>query len=575
MKRILLLAFICCQCLLAVAQKNAPKWMDKAKKAVISITTFGKDGKQLATGSGFFITETGEAVSAYDLFKGAEKATVTDVDGKEFPVKSILGADNMYDVIKFQVEIPKKVATLSLAAEPVANGTIAYLLAYSPEKNVSFKSGAITEVSKLKDPYKYYKLAIPMEKKEENAPLLTEKGEVFALAQPDAGGKKDICYGLSAGYASCLAIASTDFINSSYRNIGIAKGWPKELDQASVALYLIAGTQDAKTHLATINDFIATFPDAADGYLSRSNHYAYRRADLASTPAEQIAYLNKALEDIKTAAKFSDKKGEALFNQAKLIYGVASADSTLTDPAWTVAAAMETLDKAIQEEDVPAYHQLKGDILFNQGQYPEAFDQYMIVDNSDIASASTYYLAAKAKERITGFNIGDVIELLDKAVEKCGTNMGMEAASYVLDRIDWRLRLAQYPEAVADYDLYYSLMNGQVAPNFYFLREQAKFRGGDLEGALKDIQSAIVASPDAPEYYAEEASVYVRMQKYDNALLSLSQAIKIAPDFAACYRLRGVCYLRLEKKTEACEALNKAKELGDPVAEKLIKENCK
>lgn len=575
MKRILLLAFICCQCLLAVAQKNAPKWMNKAKKAVITITTYGKDGKELATNSGFYISETGEAISAYDLFNGAEKATVTDAEGKVFPVKSILGADNMYDVIKFQVEIPKKVEALSLATEPIANGTTAYLLAYSTGKEVSFKSGAITEVSKLKDPYKYYKLAIALENKDENSPLLTENGEVFALAQPDAGGKKDVCYGLSAGYAGSLVIASTDFINSSYRNIGIAKGWPKDLEQASVALYLIAGTQDAKAYLVTINDFIATFPNAADGYLSRSNHYAYRRIDLASTPAEQIVYLNKALEDIKTAAKFSDKKGEALFNQAKLIYGVASADTTLTDPAWTIAAAMETLDKAIQTEDLPAYHQLKGDILFNQGQYPEAFDQYTIVNNSDIASPSTYYLAAKAKEKIAGFNIGDVIELLDKAVEKCGTGMGAEAASYVLERIDWRLRLAQYPEAITDYDLYFSLMNGQVAPNFYFLREQAKFRAGDLEGALKDIQSAIVASPDTPDYYAEEASVYVRMQKYDNALLSLSQAIKIAPDFAACYRLRGVCYLRLEKKAEACEAFNKAKELGDPVAEKLIKENCK
>lgn len=37
----------------------------------------------------------------------------------------------------------------------------------------------------------------------------------------------------------------------------------------------------------------------------------------------------------------------------------------------------------------------------------------------------------------------------------------------------------------------------------------------------------------------------------------------------------GICYVRLEKKAEACEALNKAKELGDPLAERLIKEHCK
>ena len=506
MKRILHLILISCLCLSAAAQKNAPKWMNKAKRAVFTITTYGKDGNKLATSTGFFISETGEAVSAYNIFKGAEKATITDFEGKTFLVKNILGADELYDAVKFQVEVPKKAVFLPIAAEPVANGTNAYLLLYSTGKNATFKSGAITEVSKLKDPYKYYKMAVALEENELNAPLLTPEGEVFGLAQADAGGKKDICYGLSAGYAGSLSIGSADYLSSAYRNINIPKGWPKELDQATVALYLISGTQDAKARLETVNDFITTFPDAPDGYLNRSDLYAYNRAELANSMAEQATYLQKALDDIKTASKCSDKKGDFWYNQAKLIYGVASADSTLTDPAWTIEAAMEALDKAI---------------------------------------------------------------------EKCGTNMNAEAAAYVLERINWRLRLAQYTEAIADYDLYYTLIGGQVLPNFFFLREQAKFRAGDLEGALKDIQAAIQGSPSTPDYYAEEASIYVRQQKYEDALKSIERAIAIAPDFGACYRLRGVCYVRLKKKTEACEAFNKAKELGDPLAGKLIKEHCK
>lgn len=575
MKRILHLILISCLCLSAAAQKNAPKWMDKAKRAVFTITTYGKDGNKLATSTGFFISETGEGVTAYDIFKGASKATVTDFEGKTFPVKNIQGADELYDAVKFQVEVPKKTAFLPVAADPVANGTNAFLLLYSTGKNATFKSGAITEVSKLKDPFKYYKMAIPLEADELNAPLLTPEGEVFGLAQADAGGKKDVCYGLSAGYVASLAIGSADYLSSAYRNIDLPKGWPKELDQATVALYLIGGTQDVKARLETVNDFIATFPDAPDGYLNRSDLYAYNRAALAGSPAEEAAYLQKALDDVKTASKYSDKKGDLWYNQAKLVYNVASADSTLTDPAWTIAAAMEALDKAIEADNLPAYHQLKADILFNKGEFEQAFNEYMIVNDSDIASASSYYLAAKAKERISGFNIGDVIGLLDKAVEKCGATMNAEAAAYVLERIDWRLRLAQYAEAVADYDLYYTLAGGQVLPNFFYLREQAKFRAGDLEGALKDIQAAIQASPDTPDYYAEEASVYVRQQKYEDALKSIEKAIAIAPDFGACYRLRGVCYIRLEKKAEACEAFNKAKELGDPLAEKLIKEHCK
>ena len=575
MKRILLLFFISCLCLSAVAQKNAPKWMEKARKAVVTVKTYGKDGKELTTGNGFFISEKGDAVSAYTLFKGAAKATVTDPDGKTFPVERILGADELYDVVKFQVQIPKKTAFLELAAEPVANGTMAYLLPYSTDKNVKFGSGAITEVSKLKDPYKYYKLAIPLETSQLNAPLLTPEGKVFGLAQADATGKKDLSYALSTGYANSLAIASTDYLSSVYSNIGIKKAWPQDINQATVALYLVGNMQDAKGRLETINDFIATFPNNEEGYLNRANLYAYSRTELADSPSGQEQYLNMALEDIKTASKFSDNKGDVWFNQAKLIYSTAAADTTLTNPAWTVDAAMENVQKAIKESDLPAYHQLEGDIYFYKKQYQDAYNSYMIVNNSDVASPTSYYFAAKVLENIQGFNIGDVIALLDKAIEKSGTGMNVEAASYVLERIDWRMRLSQFAEAVADYDLYFTLLGGQVTPDFFYLREQAKFRAGDLEGALKDIQDAIKYSPNVPDYRAEEASVFVRMQKYEDALGSIAKAIEIAPDFGACYRLRGVCYVRLGKKAEACEALNKAKELGDPLAEKLIKEHCK
>jgi len=92
---------------------------------------------------------------------------------------------------------------------------------------------------------------------------------------------------------------------------------------------------------------------------------------------------------------------------------------------------------------------------------------------------------------------------------------------------------------------------------------------------LKDMQAAIQANSRVPDYHAEEASILIRLQKYEEALNSLNQAIQLAPDFGSCYRLRGVCFVRQGKKNEACEAFNKAKELGDPVADKLIKEHCK
>ena len=75
MRRIVLLITICCQVFWVAAQKKAPKWMDKQRKAVVTVTTYGKDNQKKASGTGFFITETGEALSGYSLFKDAAFAS--------------------------------------------------------------------------------------------------------------------------------------------------------------------------------------------------------------------------------------------------------------------------------------------------------------------------------------------------------------------------------------------------------------------------------------------------------------------------------------------------------------------
>lgn len=567
---------ICCQACWLTAQKNAPKWMDKGRKAVVVVTTYDKENRKINTGTGFYISESGEALSAYSLFKGAARATVKDAEGKEAAVSRILGADDLYDVVKFQVEIPKKVAAfLPLAPEPLAMGAAAYLLPFSADKHVRFGQGAVTEVSKLREPFAYYKLSIPLESGQANAPLLTDKGEVFGLAQEDASGKKDVSYAVSAGYANSLAVASADVFSSVYNAIGIRKAWPSDPVQAQVALFLKEAREDAPGYLETLNDFIATFPQSTEGYLGRASLYAYRRAELTADAPEQAAYLEKALADLETASRFMEKKGDMWYQKAKLIYGVGISDTTLQDPKWSVEAAMQALQKALQEEDSPLYRQLEGDMNFYQGNYPEAFDAYMLVNRSDMASAATWYWAAKAKQNIPGANFGEIIELLDSAVARCGMPPSAEAAPYILERVDLKLKLMNYPEAIADYDLYFDVLQGKVGDSFYYYREQAKFRANELEGALADIQKAIQLSPGDPNYPAEEASVYMRMEKYEEALNSIANALKLAPDFAACYRLRGVCQVRLKKTEEACEALQKAKELGDPVADRLIKEHCK
>jgi tetratricopeptide (TPR) repeat protein len=570
MKRLIIYIIILFGCLQASAQK-APKWMDKARKAVFRLTTFDAEGKQKASTTGFFVSAEGEALSSYAAFDGAARAVATDAEGREMPVSYILGANDLYDAVRFKVDVPRKTEFLPIASEPAA-GTAAYLLAYSAGKAPVFTESSVSEAGKLKDAYGYYTLAAPLAAEHKNAPWLLADGQVFALAQEDASGKKQLSYGLSAAYAASLSYTNVDAFNNVYTRIGIRKAWPPDAEQAAVSLFLLQGSQSAADYLATLNDFTARFPQYDEGYLSRASHYALRYAELEMPRDEALAL---ALADLIKAEELSANKSQALYKHAQLIYNVALADTSLSDPAWMLPAAAAAVGRALAAEESAANRLLEGDIYFAMGDYAAAHLSYMAA-HSNPNPAYSYYMAAKSLENVQGAQISDIIALLDSAIIRMGRpTPSAEAAPYVLERVDYKMQLGLYAEAVADYDLYYYLVNGKVNDRFYYFREQARFRLGDNEGALNDIAEALRINPQSADYHAEEAAIRIRLENYEAALKSLAKAIEIRPDFGACYRLQGVCYVRQKQTAEACRSLRRAEELGDPLSARLIREHCK
>lgn len=59
MKKFLLLPFIFVCLSVQWSMAQAPKWVEKAKRAVFSVVIYDKNDKILNTGNGFFVTEDG------------------------------------------------------------------------------------------------------------------------------------------------------------------------------------------------------------------------------------------------------------------------------------------------------------------------------------------------------------------------------------------------------------------------------------------------------------------------------------------------------------------------------------
>ena len=151
-KNLLLTLALCLLAQWSVAQ--APKWVEKAKRAVFSVVTYDESDKILNTGNGFFVTEDGIALSDYSLFKGAQRAVVINSEGTQMPVEVIMGANDMYDVVKFRVAISgKKVPALVVAPVAPTVGASIYLLPYSTQKDRSYTTGRAMSRQKAKESF--------------------------------------------------------------------------------------------------------------------------------------------------------------------------------------------------------------------------------------------------------------------------------------------------------------------------------------------------------------------------------------------------------------------------------------
>lgn len=546
---------------------QAPKWVEKAKQAVFSIATYDQNDQLLKTGNGFFVSEDGIALSDYSLFKGAKRAVIINSKGEQMPVLHIMGADDMYDVVKFRVDIRKKVDALPLANTQPTTGTEVYLLPYSTQKSRSCTTGHVKAVDKVEGDYAYYTLEMQLKDKMLSCPVTNSEGEVFGLAQKSSGqDTTTICYAVDTRYAMAQKISALSYNDMTLTDIGIKKALPDTEEQALVFLFMVSTQLPAEKYAAVLDDFIAQYPNSADGYMRRATHRIATSQD-ENAMAQVAADMDKALD-------VSTQKDNTRFERAKLIYSYMLSNPQTPYSDWSMDKALEEIREAIRLNPLPVYTQLEGDILFAKQDYPAALAAYEAVNRSELASPATFFSAAQTKEMLKA-PASEVLALMDSCVARCPQPYTETAAPYLLARAQALLTANQARKAMLDYDAYFNAVNGNVNAAFYYYREQAAIQARQYQRALDDLAKAIELAPQELLYRAELAVVNIRVGRSEEAIRVLQEALKIEPKYAEAYRLMGQAYIQLKKKDDACECFAKAKELGDPNVDALIEKHCK
>ena len=134
-------------------------------------------------GSGFFINESGVAVTNYHVLGASARGYVILADNRAYQIVEVLKTSQELDYAIFRVGISDKVPFLPISRKNVVIGEKAYAIGSPQGVNNTFSQGIVSQIRKH-----LIQISVPIDHGSSGGALLNEYGEVIGIT---AAGVED------------------------------------------------------------------------------------------------------------------------------------------------------------------------------------------------------------------------------------------------------------------------------------------------------------------------------------------------------------------------------------------------
>ena len=152
----------------------------KSSSAMVRVEAYDKNGKHIATGSGFFITADGQIATNYHVIEAAYSLKVKTYSGKAYDVNRILAYNSEADVAIIEVNVTNA-SYLTISTEGVKVGDVVYSHGSPRGVDNIFASGIVSNESINVASKDCIAFTAPISPGNSGGPLLNEKCEVVGI----------------------------------------------------------------------------------------------------------------------------------------------------------------------------------------------------------------------------------------------------------------------------------------------------------------------------------------------------------------------------------------------------------
>lgn len=153
----------------------------KCSPGVFYIETYDSDSKLLGTGSGFFITEDGKAITNYHVIEGASYVKIVTSDGRVLWADSLLGASTSKDMAILQIPGDGFNYLKIGDASKVEGGQTIYAIGSPLGLENTISQGIISNPKRSIDGQTFFQISAPISPGSSGGSLINEYGEVIGI----------------------------------------------------------------------------------------------------------------------------------------------------------------------------------------------------------------------------------------------------------------------------------------------------------------------------------------------------------------------------------------------------------
>jgi len=200
--------------------KDLPTIINETKPSVVLIRTFSRDGKPIGTGSGFFITDTGDIISNRHVFQGAHKAEAETTEGK-FPISKVQDQDPANDLLRLTLgRTGRQFKPLTMSKSMPEVGEKIMVIGNPLGLDYTVSDGIVSAKRKFPPFGTVIQITCPISPGSSGSPVMNMRGEVIGVAAFQMVQGQNLNFAIPVSYVKALKagegveITATDFVST-------------------------------------------------------------------------------------------------------------------------------------------------------------------------------------------------------------------------------------------------------------------------------------------------------------------------------------------------------------------------